>query len=808
MIVKEMKPGLEVMGAVQENLRIFAGDAFTDSGLMTNSYLLEYEGALIVLGSLPADYLKKWAEKIAARSGGKKIYFVSFCQRSDKRALELLNASIPDICVIGSAVALYTLDTKQTAITIRGKKTLELGGGKLTFSSRTGGNLFVSWDAQNILFSGNAYGSFCAYQSLLLSEIKDKRDYHRGAENFRREHPLTWDIPDAAQILCPAYGPIVDNIGELAGIYTERYAPASKAVIVTDGSIFASTLEKHIIEGLTDSEIDTMQCIDLRETSRDEVLLRIAGADSVLFGFSGTAPKAVLDIVTSLKKRDCKEKLAACFVCAHNSQQENGLRQLLEPLGFNLSVSDFFCVGRPDETTEKAAYEYGFSFGCSQQRIPNPRAPKLVKCLVCGEIFDASLGICPVCGVGLDQCVPAEEEPISYKKDTDLQYLILGSGIAAVSAAEAIRKRDKTGVIQMISAETTLPINRPMLTKDMQMAIFRPEEMLIHDQKWYEERSIELHLGQYVTKIDLKKKSIQLENGIAITYDRLIYALGGACFVPPFKGADKKGVLTIRDLQDVNEISAYAKQAKTAVVIGGGVLGLEAAGELQRLGLKVTVLEASPQICGRQIDRKSADAFISVMARMGVPCYEDVSIEEICGEDAVTGVRLADGRMFAGDIVIVSCGTAANVALAKNAGLSAGRAVIVDQHMRTSEEDIYACGDCASYDGINYQLWAEASEQGKVAGANAAGDSISFVNKALGFSLAAFGASLYAIGDVGKSGTVLKTVEMTDSVRNKAESYWFHGGRLEGAIIFNKPEKVDKVTTAVNNHARYDELFG
>lgn len=807
MIVKEIKPGLEVMSATQEDLRIFIGDAFTDSGLITNSYLVEHESALIVLGSLPADYLKAWAGKITKRAEGKKVYFVSFCQRSDKRALELLNSCIPDICVIGSSAALYTLDKKQTAITIRGRKTLELGGGRLTFSSQTGGNLFVCWDDAHILFSGNAYGSYCAYQTPLLSEIEDKRDYYRGAENFRREHPLAWNIPDAAQTVCPAYGPVVDSIGELAGIYTDKPVSASKMVIVTDGSIFASALEKRITDGLTDSGIENMQCINLRETSRDEALLRIAGADSVLFGFSGEAPKAVQDIVTSLKKRDCKEKLAACFVCADSSQQENRLRQLLEPLGFDLSVSDFSYVGRPDEAVEKVAYEYGFSFGCSQQRIPNPRAPKLVKCLVCGEIFDASLGICPVCGVGLDQCVPAEEEPISYKKDTDLRYLILGSGIAAVSAAEAIRKRDKTGVIQMISAETTLPINRPMLTKDMQTAIFRPEEMLIHDQKWYEEREIELHLGQYVTQIDPKRKSIRLENGTTMVYDRLIYALGGACFVPPFKGADKKGVFTIRDLRDVNEISVYAKQAKTAVVIGGGVLGLEAAGELHRLGLKVTVLEASPQICGRQIDRKSADAFISVMAHMGVPCHEGVSIKEICGEDAVSGVSLADGRVFTGDIVIVSCGTAANVTLAKNAGLSAERAVIVNQHMQTSEEDIYACGDCSSYDGINYQLWAEASEQGKVAGANAAGDNLFFVNRALGFSLAAFGASLYAIGDVGKSGKVLKTVELADSVRNKAESYWFHGGRLEGAIVFNKPEKVDKVTTAVSTHARYDELF-
>lgn len=427
---------------------------------------------------------------------------------------------------------------------------------------------------------------------------------------------------------------------------------------------------------------------------------------------------------------------------------------------------------------------------------------ELVKCLVCGEVFDPSLGVCPVCGVGLDQCIPAEEEVVTYFKDTDRRYIIIGGGIASVSAAEAIRRRDKTGTIEIISAEETLPINRPMLTKDMQTAILRPEEMLVHGADWYEERNIRFYLNTPVTDIDIKDKKITLQSGEKRSYDRLIYALGGECFVPPIKGIESPGVFTIRRLGDVHALAERLKSSKTALVIGGGVLGLEAAGELHRLGLKVAVFEGAEQICSRQIDSKTAESFVAVMERMGVPCHLGAAVEEIDG-----GVKLADGRKFDADTVIVSCGIKSNSELAQKAGLKLDRAVVVNERMETSAGDVYACGDCAVFDGVNFQLWAEATEQGRVAGANAVGDSLCYHNTPLGFSLAAFGAEVYAIGDVGKGERKLRAVELTDGVKNRGERWFFHGGSLEGAVLFNKPRKTYDATAAVRRHARYDELF-
>lgn len=797
MITKELKEGLFALSYAEKDLRIFMGDSYTDAGLVFNSYLCVGETEAAVFGAPNAANMALWSEEISRLCGGRELCYVSCCQSADAMAVAALREKHTELRVIGSAAALHVLGEK--GLCIRGKRTVSLGGKTWALSDGAGGNVFACCEELNVLLSGRAYGSYCASE--------DSGDWLRGAKNYRRDNPYPWTLPEGVKLICPVYGPVVDGIGELAALYSENSIERSDVLIMTDGSFFASQLSECIAEGVSDSGVIIVQRISLCDVSRDEVLERVKSASALLFGFTGRTHKSMLDILTSLKKKECMGKSVLTFACTDNSEWQNQMKALFEPLGFDLSASDFVCVGKPDEAMLKAAYEKGFDFGCSLQRIANPRAPKLVKCLVCGEVFDASLGICPVCGVGLDQCIPAEEDAVTYANDTDRDYLIIGGGIAAVSAAEAIRKRDKTGAIDVISAEETLPINRPMLTKDMQTAIYRPEEMLVHGAEWYEERDIRFHLAQRVTDIDTKNKHISLQNGEKMSYDRLVYALGGECFVPPIKGVEKRGVFTIRRLADVHALAADIKTAKNAVVIGGGVLGLEAAGELHRLGLRVTVIEGAEQICSRQIDRKTADSFVSVMERMGVPCHTGVAVDEICGGVRADSVKLIDGRAFPADVVVVSCGIAANYALAERAGLECDRAVLVNERMETSEKDIYACGDCAVYEGVNCQLWAEATEQGKVAGANATGDSLYYHNKPLGFSLAAFGAEVYAIGDVGNGERRLRTVEMTDSVRNKGESWFFHGGTLEGAIVFNKPDKVDKVTAAVRERARYDELF-
>ena len=829
MVNKQIAPHIWAISAIDENLRVFIHDSYTDSGMMINTYLAESEQEAVLFGAPPAKQTDEWLEQITPRITGKRLTFVSFCDNNDARTVQLLAQQCDQLTVIGTFAALYAMEGESDSfrkIFLRGRKTLSLCGVSFTFEAEAAGNLCVFCDEWKLVLTGKCLGSYYAAPGVLLSSA-DTDAYRAGAKNYRRdttgkerlaqlEKILLAARDMGAGLICPVHGPVVDCDHEtLYDLYRANPAPAEQpltvALLYAAGG-YTDRLAEKLAEGLTESGAIQVDLLDLSAVSRDEVLERVARADAVLLGtpeVKGRAAKSIYDIVTSLEAKNCKGKLSGAFYSAESQNCERDtLRGWLSSLGFDTNTADFFCVGKPDEAMLNAAFEHGFAFGCSLQRIPNPRKPKLVKCLVCGEIFDASLGICPVCGVGLDQCIPAEEDAILFACDTDREYLILGGGVAAVSAADAIRKRDKTGTITILSAEQELPINRPLLTKDLRAAIYQPETMLFHDQQWYDEREIRMVLGCTAAAIHPETKTVCADNGVEYRYDKLIYALGGECFIPPFKGKDTPGVIAIRHLSDIEKLSGYLNNAKHAVVIGGGALGLEAASELHRFGLKITVLESAPQIVARQLDAENAAVFRAAMERMGAPCYEGVSIEEICGTDRVTGVRLADGRFFDADVVIVSCGTRSTIGLAQEAGIAVERGVIVNSRMETNLPDIYSCGDCAQLDGMNYQLWQEATDQGRTAGANAAGEPVTYQNHMFGCTLAGFGANLFALGDVGKKeGVPYRKVEQKDDVRGTRETYWFLGESLTGAVIFNKPEKTDSVSAAVANRMRYDELF-
>ncbi|MCD8335692.1 MAG: FAD-dependent oxidoreductase, partial [Lachnospiraceae bacterium] len=584
-------------------------------------------------------------------------------------------------------------------------------------------------------------------------------------------------------------------------------------VIIYEGTNELSDYAACVENGLKEAEVSNVIRCNLSTTDRNEAIRLALSADVLLLGTTiskGTPAKAIWDVVTSLKAESCKGKLASIFYkVSTQDDQADFLREHLAFLGFDLGIQSSFFVGELTENDLKNAGNYGFGVGCSARKVPNPRKPKLVKCLVCGEIFDASLGTCPVCGVGLDQCVPVEEEEISYQKDTDLRYVILGGGVAGASAAEAIRKRDQTGEILILSAEDYLPIHRPMLTKNLSIADAPDEELYLHPAGWYEERRISLLLGETADAFDPERKIVHAaKSGDEIPYDRLIFATGAECFIPPFEGWQKEGVVTIRHLWDSRKIQDWMKNAKNAVVIGGGVLGLEAASELLKNGIHVTVLEAAPQIIGRQADADSAAVLRKKMAALGVECLEGVQIEGITGEERATGVKLKTGETFQADFVIVSCGNRANVKAAQDAGIQVERAIVVNAFMETNIPSVYACGDCAQYDGVNFQLWAEASEQGRIAGTNAAGERLAYESQLLGLNLDGFGTTLFAIGDPGKqSGVPYRLVKTDDDVDNSQEQYWFMGNALQGAVLIGRSDKTADVTKAVMEHARHEELF-
>lgn len=442
----------------------------------------------------------------------------------------------------------------------------------------------------------------------------------------------------------------------------------------------------------------------------------------------------------------------------------------------------------------------------TDKKIEKKGARTLVKCLVCGEIFDASLDICPVCHVGREFFVPYEEDEISFHKDTDEVFVILGNGAAGISAAFEIRKRNATGQVILVSNESAFSYNRPMLTKALS-TLQSANEIAIHTKFWYKKMNITNLLDKVVVKLLPIEKAVLLEDGSRILYDKCIYALGAEAFIPPFVGYDKPEVIAIRNISDVDKIRALMPQVKNTVVIGGGVLGLEAAWEVSKFS-KVTVLEIADKLMVRQLDDEAGELMGEIIRGVGIDFRVNANITEIAGQDTVTGVRLGDGTFYPADLVVVSCGVRANTAIAKEAEITMERNVIVNDMMETNIKDVYACGDCAQYKGINYAIWPQALEMGKVAGANAAGDSVHYDTVPAALTFEGMNTALFAAGDNGKNPNLTYKIEkFKDEEKKLLANYYFVEEHLVGVILIGDTSKLVELSEALKKGLTYQEMF-
>ena len=378
-----------------------------------------------------------------------------------------------------------------------------------------------------------------------------------------------------------------------------------KTVIIPYVSAYGYTaqLAQKIAEGIKASGDIDVRCYDMVEVDQAKVLEELGFADGILFGtptIVGEALKPIWDLTTSIFAGTHGGKLASAF--GSYGWSGEGVPHIIERLKqLRMKVADGFRVRfKPGEDNLIDAFDYGYNFGCILQNKENKRAEKsgarqLVKCLVCGEIFDSSLEVCPVCGVGKENFVPVDAQESEFSNDTKDFYVILGNGTAGWNAAAEIRKRNKTASILMISNEPYRTYNRPMLTKSI-MADLDEEQIAVQNAAWYEEQNIQQVLDMEVVAIHPETKEIELDGGLKFVYTKLIYALGSECFIPPIAGAEKEDVIAIRRLDDTKKVAAMLPDVEHVVVIGGGVLGLEAAWELKKAGCQVTVLEAMEEL--------------------------------------------------------------------------------------------------------------------------------------------------------------------------------------------------------------------
>lgn len=326
-------------------------------------------------------------------------------------------------------------------------------------------------------------------------------------------------------------------------------------------------------------------------------------------------------------------------------------------------------------------------------------------------------------------------------------YVIIGNGVAGATAAETIRKQDKDGEITMFTDESE-PFYWRIQLNEYIAGELSEEKLFARKKEWYQEQKIDLRLNTRVQGGSEKDKSLITQDNQKLLYDRLLIAAGSHSFVPPIKGADKKGVFTLRSFQDARDIMDWAKKVNEVVMIGGGLLGLEAGNALRKLGKKVMVVEFFPRLLPRQLDVPGAKRLQTIMEGMGFSFRLGAKTQEITGSGEVEGVHLEGGETLPCGMVIISAGVRPNLELAKVLDLDHDKGIKVDDRMRTNQPDVFAAGDVAEFKGIPYGIWTAAREQGQVAGSNMAGTETVYKGTVMANTLKVVGIDLASAGEI------------------------------------------------------------
>lgn len=836
----ELRNGFYWAGIADHDLRVFDIIMYTEFGTTYNSYVMKAGDKTVLFETAKEKFFDTYIEKLGELVDVTKIDYlvVSHTEPDHAGSVERLLEYSPQMKIIATGCAVNFLkeivNGDFCSITVKDNQRMQIGDKTLRFlivpNLHWPDTMYTYIEEEQILVTCDSFGSHYAFDDVLVSRVTDREGYMRATKYYfdciiGPFKPYMLKALDRIKdldisMICTGHGPVLDEkIDFIMNTYREWCTvinPNKKKTVVipyVSAYGYTRTLAEKIADGIRDSGEVDVRLYDMVEAVHEKVLEELGFADGILFGtptIVGEALKPIWDLTTSMFAGTHGHKLASAFGSyGWSGEGVPHIMERLEQLKMK-TLPPLKVKFKPSEAQAEEAYEYGYNFGCVLQEKENPKKKtgtrKLVKCLVCGEIFDASLEVCPVCGVGRENFVPWEEEENTFHRDSGQFYLILGNGAAGISAARAVRERDRTGSIVMVSNEPYPAYNRPMLTKSM-VADLTPEQIAIEDEAWYEENKIYQVLGKNVVSIDPKEKEVRLDDGTALRYGRLIYALGSECFIPPIPGSKKPEVIAIRRLSDTEKIARLLPGVKEAVVIGGGVLGLEAAWELKKAKCQVSVLELAPQLMGRQLDESAGDMLKEISESHGIHIYTGVQIAEIEGEESVTGVRLNDSTVFPAQMVIVSAGVRANTALAKETGIQTERAVIVDSQMHTNVEDIFACGDCAQYEGVNYAIWPQAVEEGRVAGANAAGEEIFYTPASAALTFHGMNTALYAVGDNGKNPDLIyKTIELKDNSKKQYQKYYFFNNRLCGAILIGDLTKMAKVTEAVEKKQTFELL--
>ena len=427
------------------------------------------------------------------------------------------------------------------------------------------------------------------------------------------------------------------------------------------------------------------------------------------------------------------------------------------------------------------------------------------RCINCSYVHngDNPPDVCPVCGAEKNK-FEASIGSIQAYGAKSARVVIVGGGIAGVTAAETVRKFSPDSSITLMTMECDVPYYRLNLTRFLGGEISR-DDLILHPLSWYQENNIELVNNAIVYLIDKEKKVISLVDGRDSIYDKLILAPGSHPFIPPYNGVELEGVYSLRTVFDADGILSKGIKGSRCVCIGGGILGIEVAGALAKRGVQVVILESHEWLMPRQLNPKAAVILEKHISTLGIKTLKNTKVQEIIGNEKVSGVLLQDGTMLDADIVILSTGVRANTVLARKAGLEFNNGIVVDNHLRTSSPDIFAAGDATEHNGQLYGTWAPAQYQGSIAALNALDIPTVFGGIPRSNTIKALGLDLTSIGKFMPEDGSYTLIEKEEG--NSYIEFIFHDSKMVGTILIGHAELATVAKKAIDSAMDFSELL-
>ena len=398
-----------------------------------------------------------------------------------------------------------------------------------------------------------------------------------------------------------------------------------------------------------------------------------------------------------------------------------------------------------------------------------------------------------------------------------MKIVIVGNNVAGTFTAQNIRYLNNDVVIEIFTQE-----NYPYYTRvnlpELISAKVTIDDLIVFREEWYKNKNLKLNLNKKIIKIDPENKAIYIEGeNDPVSYDKLILALGSVPNIPPIKNAlemkiGKKGVFTLRSIDDALEIRDYIKKfaVEKAIVIGGGLLGLELANQIKNYNLETTVVEFFPRLLPRQLDEECGTMLKEEIESRGIKVVLDAATEEILGNGRVTGIKLKDGQTLDADIILIQAGIRPTIDLAKEANIHTNRGIIVNEFLETSEEDVYAVGDCIEYKNQIWGIIPACMEQSKIVAASALGlKKVDYKGTTPKNTLKIVGLELTSIGIIdptkeeGAGWEILKKADKKDCCYQKIV---LKENKLKGAILFGDSKAMSYVYNKMEQDVEKEEL--